>query len=388
MATNSGDTANPDVITVVDADPASSSYGRITSRTDLPNIGDGVHHFGYSLDQTRLLVPGMMSNRLHVYDISRRPDQPSLIATRDLAADTGYIAPHTVTPLNSTTELVTMLGTNDPSGGPAGVVLLDSHTGEFVDYFGPGPDRGQSASPKFMYDFVWNARINRAVTTTWGYPKDVFQAPFYPNGNEVTVWDFNARQPIQTANLGGLSGAAEADFLHDGSSYGYTATLVDIVLWEDEDNDGVFGFHKVRSDRSSICDIVVSFDDRYLYVSDWVTHSILQYDITNHYDPVLVGEATVPHPCMMRLSRDNGRLYVTNNVIRNLDDSPIFGTQNYDYGLWQFTVNQTGGGLTSVTADGSAWVDYSNMQKKNNRGPMGPHMMMFDPSLSIIPGDH
>src|SRR3977135_4413487 len=38
----------PDFIAVVDVDPASADYGKIVHRTDMPNVGDELHHFGFN----------------------------------------------------------------------------------------------------------------------------------------------------------------------------------------------------------------------------------------------------------------------------------------------------------------------------------------------------
>ena len=42
----------------------------------------------------------------------------------------------------------------------------------------------------------------------------------------------------------------------------------------------------------------------------------------------------------------------------------------------------------SLTPDGSAWVTFAGVQKKNTVGPAGPHMMLFDPSVRLQPGEH
>ena len=42
-----GDTP-PDALGVLDLDPASSSYGQIVSRLEMPNVGDELHHFGWN----------------------------------------------------------------------------------------------------------------------------------------------------------------------------------------------------------------------------------------------------------------------------------------------------------------------------------------------------
>ncbi len=62
---------DPDFVAVVGADPRQADYGKIVNRIDMPNVGDELHHFGYSHDQKRLLVPGLFSNRIHVFDVDR-----------------------------------------------------------------------------------------------------------------------------------------------------------------------------------------------------------------------------------------------------------------------------------------------------------------------------
>ena len=60
---------DPDFIAVIGADPRQPDFGKIVNRIDMPNVGDELHHYGYSHDQKRLLVPGLFSSRIHVFDI-------------------------------------------------------------------------------------------------------------------------------------------------------------------------------------------------------------------------------------------------------------------------------------------------------------------------------
>ena len=46
------------------------------------------------------------------------------------------------------------------------------------------------------------------------------------------------------------------------------------------------------------------------------------------------------------------------------------------------------GRLTSAKSDGSAWVSFENIQKKTTRGPAGPHLVLFDPSIPLAHGEH
>jgi hypothetical protein len=92
---------------------------------------------------------------------------------------------------------------------------------------------------------------------------------------------------------------------------------------------------------------------------------------------------------MLRLSRDGERLYVSNSLLSTWDNDARFGPpRNDQYGIWLFDVDQRAGGLTSVKADGSAWVSFADVQKKTGSGPAGPHMMLFDPSVPVEPGEH
>ncbi len=70
----------PDFIAVVDVDPRSSSYGEIVHRTEMPNVGDELHHFGWNacssachsnLQRDTMIVPGFRSSRIHMLDISQ-----------------------------------------------------------------------------------------------------------------------------------------------------------------------------------------------------------------------------------------------------------------------------------------------------------------------------
>jgi hypothetical protein len=116
---------------------------------------------------------------------------------------------------------------------------------------------------------------------------------------------------------------------------------------------------------------------------------VQQFDITNPFKPVLKATVSVPHPNMLRLSRDNRRLYVTNSLLTSWDNDPDFGAARNDrYGIWRFTVNTRSGGLAPSEADGSPWVSFANVRKKTTTGPAGPHMMLFDPSIAPAPGEH
>ena len=69
VSTVAQSSTDPDFIAVIGADPRRKDFGKIVNRIDMPNVGDELHHYGYSADQKRLLVPGLFSSRMHVFDV-------------------------------------------------------------------------------------------------------------------------------------------------------------------------------------------------------------------------------------------------------------------------------------------------------------------------------
>ncbi len=392
VAINQGSVAGPDMLLLIGTDPRdTTTFGKVFKRVDLPNVGDEVHHFNYSLAQDRLIIPGLFSNRIHVLDVTR-PKEPRITAVSDtLAADSGYAVPHTLIGVPGHLLLSTMIGAATADTRPGGVVLVSDRTGKFVGDFGPGPARDPSVlGPDFMYDIDINLGVNRAVSTTFGPPAACAPA-INPGclGDEVAVWDFYNQKVIQTESLGANSGALESRWVGLNTTFGYTnaAGTSAMWLWEDEDHDGTYDFHQVLGPEDGLnlpADIILSGDRRFMYVANWFGSTVQMFDIKDRFHPVLVDEVPVPHANMLRLSRDGRRLYATNSLISTWDNDPAFGPpRNTEYGVWLFGVDTRRGTLTSVTADGSAWVKTDAIQKKNGVGAAGPHMMLFDPSVPL-----
>ena len=67
---------------MVDTDPGSASYASVIGYTELPNLGDELHHFGWNAcssalcptgshthgDRRYLVVPGLRSSRIYILD--------------------------------------------------------------------------------------------------------------------------------------------------------------------------------------------------------------------------------------------------------------------------------------------------------------------------------
>src|SRR3954464_14800233 len=129
----------PDALAVLDVDPQSGAYGQVVGRLDLPYTGDELHHFGWNacsaalcptmphphLERRYLLIPGLRSSRIHIFDIKPDPRAPRLVKTiepEQLHKKAGYSRPHTVH-CGPDDLYMNALGAPD-GGGPGGIFLL------------------------------------------------------------------------------------------------------------------------------------------------------------------------------------------------------------------------------------------------------------------------
>src|SRR5215470_4993412 len=92
VATFSRPAAQPDAIAVVNVDRQSAGYGSVVGFTELTNLGDELHHFGWNAcssalcpggghdhgDRRYLIVPGLRSSRLYVLDTQPDPASPQV----------------------------------------------------------------------------------------------------------------------------------------------------------------------------------------------------------------------------------------------------------------------------------------------------------------------
>jgi methanethiol oxidase len=398
VATIAQSATDPDFVAVIGADPRRSDFGKIVNRIDMPNVGDELHHFGYSPDQRRLIVPGLFSNRIHVFKVKGKGRRMALKAVNEqLAAESGYIVPHGSMTMGRGRTIIPVIGAGTDSTRPGGIVEIDDRTGAFESYFGPSPTRAPGdLGPNYMYDFAGIHEANRGISTTFG-PPALCGGGIDPAclGDEVAVWDLRREKVIQTADLGPNNGALMVRFI---AEHGVRRALINtpgtnaVWLADDDDRDGVFEFQQVLGPDDGLVlpvDLLLSYDNRFMYVTNWFGNTVQQFDITDPFNPVLRATVSVPHPNMLRLSRDNKRLYVSNSVLTTWDNDPDFGpARNNDYGIWLFDVDAESGGLTALNSTRDAWVSFTDVQKKNTRGPAGPHMMLFDPSIPLEPGEH
>src|SRR5438309_1262981 len=174
----------PDALTVLDTDPSSADYGKVVGWTDLPSRGDELHHFGWNacssalmhaghdmgadgLQRRYLLLPGLRSSRITVYDTQPDPRSPRLhktIEPEELAAKAGYSRPHTLH-CGPDGVFLTCLGGADGAEGPGGIALLDHNSFDVLRAW--ETDRG----PQYLaYHAWWPLNHTPLITSERGPP--------------------------------------------------------------------------------------------------------------------------------------------------------------------------------------------------------------------------
>ena len=395
----------PDQMVVVDVDPKSKQYAKIVGKTDMPNAGDELHHFGWNAcssclcpnaphphtERRYLVVPGLRSSRMHILDVKPDPKNPKIvkvIEADELAEKTGYSRPHTI---HCGPDGIYVSALGNPAGdGPGGIFLMDHETFEV---------RGQweieRGSQELAYDFWWHLGQDTVVTSEWGTP-NMIENGIVPElllgnkyGHKIHFWDLHTRKHVQEIDIGAEHQMAlELRPAHDPTkSHGFMGVVVSTAnlaasIWTwyrdgdkwaikkvieippepadaDDLPDLLKGFGAVPP---LVTDIDLSMDDRFLYVSCWGTGEFHQYDVSDPMNPKLTGKVRLggivsraSHPAkpdtplngapqMLEISRDGKRVYFTNSLYGAWDDQ--FYPDGLDGWMVKLDVDTEKGGMS------------------------------------------
>jgi methanethiol oxidase len=416
----------PDAIGVVDVDPQSPGYGTLVGQSDMPGSGDELHHFGWNacsshmcayaanphMERRYLVVPGIHSSRIAIFDTKPDPRKPQLVKVIEgetIAERTGYTTPHT-THCGPDGIYVNALGGID-GDGPGGVFMLDHETFDVKGAW--EKDRGDQY---LAYDFAWHLGHDTMVTSEWGTPNmvkdgldpELLLAGRY--GHALHVWDLRTRRHLQRLELGAEQQMVlELRPAHDPRRvYGFAGVVISledlsasVFLWYLHGTNGASEWRTkkvitIPAEAASaealppllkgfgavpplITDLNLSVDDRYLYVSCWGTGELRQYDVSNPFEPVLVGSvriggiaARTPHPSqpdeplnggpqMVEISRDGRRVYVTNSL----------------YSPWdaQFYPDGVEGWMTKLDVGENGGMTFDNRFLLKTEPGMRPHQV-------------
>ncbi|WP_424098111.1 selenium-binding family protein [Moorena producens] len=401
----------PDYLATVDVDPESPTYSQVIHRLPMPYIGDELHHFGWNAcsscygDESKsrrfLIIPGQRSSRIYIIDTSdqREPKIHKVIEPEEIKTTANLTAPHTVHCLANGQVMISMLGDSE-GNGPGGFLLLDD-TFNIV-----GPWEHQADSMRFNYDFWYQPRHNVMVSSEWGAPKTYYSG-FDLNdviagnyGKQLHFWDWSKHEIIQSIDLGeeGLI-PLEVRFHHNpDSTDGFVGAALSSNIWHWHNSNGNWEVKKVidipsvelegwpMPVPSLITDILLSMDDRYLYLSNWLHGDIRQYDISDPTNAKLTGQVwcggllgkntsvqgrtLAAGPQMLQLSLDGKRLYVTDSLFSTWDNQFYPELAKTGSVLLQIDCNPEDGGMKIKE---NFLIDFA----KEPNGPARAHEMRY-----------
>jgi selenium-binding protein 1 len=369
----------PDALVSLDLDRDSSAYGREVGRVEMPNVGDELHHFGWNVcssalcpyaphahvERRYLLLPGLRSSNIHVFDTKpdpRRPKHVHTITAAEIAGRAGYSRPHTV---HCGPEGIYVSALGNPDGeAPGGIFVVDHDSFEVRGRW--ELDRGPQ---QLAYDFWWHLGYDTAITSEWGTPNmvekgvnpEILLAGGY--GHQLHIWDLPKRRHKQAIDLGSeYQMVLELRPAHDPTrAYGFVGVVTSLKdlsasIWVWHLDGGTWKVEKIieipaepaaeadlppllkgfKAVPPLVTDINLSLDDRRLYVSAWGTGELLQYDVSDPFKPRKTGslhlggivrKAAHPSsgplsggPQMVELSRDGRRVYLTNSLYASWDE--------------------------------------------------------------------
>ncbi|XP_031845873.1 methanethiol oxidase [Nomia melanderi] len=373
------DPEKSDVLCTVDVDPTSATYCKIIHKLRMPYVGDELHHSGWNVcsschgeprKRNTLVLPCLMSDRVYFVDTSneRAPSIKKVLSPTEVH-EHGVSTLHTSHCAPTGEIIVSAMG--KPNGEAQGEFLcIDAETFRTKRVWTTGERKAA-----FGYDFWYQPYHDVLVATEWGVPK-VFKRGYAVNdssdpaiyGRSLNFYSWSEGKLKQVIDLAedGIA-PLEVRFLHDPkSSEGFVGCAVTSNVYRfDKTPEGDWFAEKViqippkevdgwvaPQMPGMITDILLSLDDKYLYLSNWLHGDVRQYDISDTKNPKLTGQIFLggsiltdskirvvrddeltaqPSPVyikgrrfygspqMLQLSLDGTRLYVTTSIFKPWD---------------------------------------------------------------------
>jgi selenium-binding protein 1 len=348
-----------DYLSVIDANIASPTYGKIVRKVEVGSVGNEAHHMGYTDDRTKIWAASLNTSRFFIFDVATDPLQPRLLRTiENVPQLTGLTGPHT--PYAIPGRMLISMASGPDGTGPGGLAEF-TNDGEFV---------ASHHANNHPYETVIKPEFNRMITSSWVSQKTFMSPSSQWDPKDFTdtmeVWDLKERRIIQELKGDPIPLAARW-MLKSNATYGYNISNGASALWMFQlDTDGTFSYRKA-ADLGNGCapgDLRQSSDDHYLYVSCIGAGEIQAWDIADPDHPRLHDTIQgLVQVNMMHLTWDNRRLYATNSAISSIDFSPR-------YALHLIYIGPDG----RMKLDPQFAIDFS----KAPDGPARPHDMLLN----------
>ena len=297
----------PDFLAVVDAED-----GRILHETPMPNVGDELHHFGWNRcssachgpDRSHLILPGFRSSRIHVLNVADDPRRPRVekVIERGRAPREDRLHASAHGPLHAGRQHRRERCSATPTAaGAGGFAVLDAKTFEVKGRWENG---GEPAAVQLRLLVPAAQERPRLVGVRRA---ERVRAGLRPRrrrrGAVWTAASTSGTSPSgtleQTIDLGeaGLV-PLEVRWLHDpDADEGFVGAALSSTMWRFHRANGSYAADRVIAVEpvelegwpfpvpGLITDLVVSMDDRFLYLSNWLHGDLRQYDVSEQTQP-------------------------------------------------------------------------------------------------------
>jgi selenium-binding protein 1 len=316
-----GDAKDNDFVAVVDVEKGSKTYGKITYQLDLGSKGNETHHFGFTDDRTHIWGMSLFSNRVFIIDVATDPAKPKLVKTiENIGEKAGFASPHSPYALPGR-MLLSFLSAAD-GNLPTGLAIF-RNDGAFIEKLTMPDDA------PYGYDVAIRPDLNRMATSSFtyfnNYKKPLAKFDFKKFGNDVLIWDYRMKKVHAKLKVGAAPLECRWS-LKKQNNHGFTNCALDnsIWVWEGDKNDK-YTARKLCDTGKLPADLRQSPDDRFLYVSCFVSDEIQQWDVSDLKNPKLVSTLKPGvQPNMMHVTGDGKRMYITNSLLSTMDRSNDF----------------------------------------------------------------
>ncbi len=240
------------------------------------------------------MLPGVKSSRIYFVDTSgvhaRAPKIHATVEPEQIHAKVDLAFPHTAHCLADGNVMISFMG-NTKGEGKGGWVLINQEF-QVVGQW----NAKEEEKLTYGYDFWYQPRHNVLVSSEWGAPAS-FTHGFNPSevptkyGRSIYFWNYKERTIAKKVDLEEGLIPLEVRFLHNpDEAHGYVAAALSsnlIHFFKDEQGEwqtqkavdvpavNVEGW-ALPTMPSLITDFVISLDDKYVYISNWL-HGDVRY---------------------------------------------------------------------------------------------------------------
>ena len=308
------DGADPDFLAVLDADPASSGYGRVVATVPVGRTGTWPHHTEHRMPESRqLLANGFMAGETFRFDLSA-PESPRLLGS--FAGVAGLSYPHSYERLPNGNVLATFQGHGERNVDPGGLVELTGD-GEVIRS-GSAADPAAPGALLRPYSLAIVPDLDRIVVTSYDMGEDMgFRGGRRGRTRVVQVWRLSDLSVVATIDLppgpggGGNEQPGEPRLLSDGRTVlvsTFTCGLYRITGLASGAPDAEF----VHAFEGGGCAVPVVLGDFWIQ-SVPSAHAVVALDVSDPSRPrevsrITLGPRNFPH--WLALDSAGGRIVV------------------------------------------------------------------------------